>query len=106
MLLLSSTYVVFGQAFRRLDKDGSGEVTLSDLVSVYSTKFHPEVKAGKKTHEQAVTEFMSMWDTKDKDGIITFPEFEEYYRVRPSHFQRHLALSASQSRLVLCCVRT
>jgi Ca2+-binding EF-hand superfamily protein len=73
---------VCSQAFRRLDKDGSGVVTLSDLVSVYSTKFHPEVIAGKKTHEEAVTEFMSQWDTKDKDGIITVAEFEEYYKAR------------------------
>ncbi len=70
------------QAFRRLDKDGSGVVTLSDLSSVYSTKFHPEVIAGKKTHEEAVAEYISQWDTKDKDGIITFPEFVEYYKVR------------------------
>jgi hypothetical protein len=70
------------QAFRRLDKDGSGVVTLSDLVGVYKTNFHPAVIAGRMTHEEAVREFMSQWDTKDKDGIITLAELEEYYRVR------------------------
>ena len=80
------------EAFRRLDKDGSGVVTLSDLVSTYNTKFHPEVIAGKKTHEQVVTEFMSQWDTKDKDGIITFDEFVEYYKVRRWFAGTHPAL--------------
>jgi calcyphosin len=86
--------VLIEEAFRRLDKDGSGVVTLSDLVAVYSTKFHPEVIAGRKTHEQAVTEFMSQWDTKDKDGIITYDEFVEYYKVCARCAARWLWVSA------------
>ena len=65
-----------------MDKDGSGVVNLADLEAVYNTKFHPEVISGRKTHKQVVAEFISQWDTKDKDGNITVAEFEEYYRVR------------------------
>uniref|UniRef100_A0A7S1CF03 EF-hand domain-containing protein n=1 Tax=Bicosoecida sp. CB-2014 TaxID=1486930 RepID=A0A7S1CF03_9STRA len=68
------------EAYRRLDKDGSGEVTLSDLVRVYDTSFHPEVKSGRITHEEAVTEFMSQWDTLEKDGVVTYAEFLDYYK--------------------------
>lgn len=44
------------EAFRRLDKDGSGRVTLADLVGVYDASFHPEVKAGTKTQDQVLRE--------------------------------------------------
>jgi len=71
---------LINQAFSRLDKDGSGSVTLSDLVTVYNTRFDPEVISGSKTHEQAVAEFMSQWDTIDKDGVVTLEEFQEYYK--------------------------
>lgn len=67
------------EAFRRLDKDGSGIVTLSDLVTVYDTSFHPEVQAGRATHEEVVAEFMSQWE-KDDDGEVTKEDFEEYYK--------------------------
>lgn len=54
-----------------LDKDKSGEVTMSDVAKVYDTSQHPEVKEGAKTPEQVLTQFMSQWDTLEKDGIIT-----------------------------------
>ena len=25
-------------------------------------------------------EFMSLWDTQEKDGIVTLAEFQEYYK--------------------------
>jgi len=68
------------EAYSRLDKDGSGLVTLDDLVHTYDTSFHPEVQSGKITHEEAVTEFMSQWDTLEKDGIVTYEEFLDYYK--------------------------
>ena len=36
-------------AFDVLDKDGSGEVTLSDVAVAFNAKEHPEVKEGAKT---------------------------------------------------------
>ncbi len=79
-----------------MDKDGSGVVTLSDLVCVYNTKFHPDVISGKLTHEQAVTQYMSQWDTVDKDGTITYEEFEEYYKVRAR-------VADTVSHILRCC---
>lgn len=68
-----------GLAFAKLDKDGSGEVTLDEMSKVYDPSFHPEVKAGSMTPEQCLKEFMAQWDTIEKDGIATREEFEEYY---------------------------
>lgn len=68
------------QAFDVLDKDKSGEVTIEDVAGVYDTSKHPEVLEGAKTSEQVLREFMSQWDTLDKDGIITRAEFLDYYK--------------------------
>ncbi len=38
---------------------------------------------GKKTAEQVFVEFMQQWDTKEKDGIVNFDEFLEYFKVSP-----------------------
>jgi Ca2+-binding EF-hand superfamily protein len=39
------------RAFKKLDRDGSGIVEVSDLVGVYSAKKHPAVMDGRKTEE-------------------------------------------------------
>ena len=48
-------------------------------MGVYDFNWHPEVRAGKKTVKEAAQEFMGQWDRKDKDGLITPEEFEDYY---------------------------
>ena len=35
-------------AFKKFDKDGSGELTVDDMKNVYSAKNHPLVKNGKE----------------------------------------------------------
>lgn len=67
------------RAFAKLDKDGSGLVTVADLQGVYDTSFHPGVQDGTMTHEEALTEFLGNWDTQEADGIVTLSEFEQYY---------------------------
>lgn len=37
------------KAFKKLDKDGSGEVDYNDIVEVYNAKKHPAVLEGRKT---------------------------------------------------------
>jgi len=39
------------QAFDKIDKDHSGELTVDDLKGVYNAKNHPDVKSGKKTED-------------------------------------------------------
>lgn len=50
------------QAFNRFDRDGSGTVTIEDLKGLYNAKFHPDVKAGKKTEEQVFGEFLNTFE--------------------------------------------
>lgn len=39
------------QAFKKLDKDGSGWIDLSDIKGVYNAARHPDVLSGKKTED-------------------------------------------------------
>lgn len=50
------------QAFVKFDRDGSGTVTVDDLKGLYNAKFHPDVKAGKKTEEQVFKEFLNTFE--------------------------------------------
>lgn len=67
-------------AFDILDRDGSGEVTVDELVDIYDTSVNPEVQKGDKTPEEAMREFMMQWERHEADGIVTFEEFEDYYK--------------------------
>ena len=44
-------------AFRILDKDGSGEVDMSDIQGVYNASSHPDVVMGKRTEEEVSHSF-------------------------------------------------
>lgn len=68
------------QAFQLLDKTQDGVVTLADIRLAYDVSQHPDVISGKLTEKEALTKFMSMWDTDIKDGIVTLNEFETYYK--------------------------
>jgi len=74
------------QAFKLMDKDGSGELTIDDIRGTYNAKFHPDVKAGKKTEDEVFLEFLDTFEAQynmmagaQKDGIITLDEWMEYY---------------------------
>ena len=66
-------------AYEKLDVNKDGLVKLDDIAKIYDASKHPDVLDGKKTPEQVFREFMKLWDTQDKDGIVTFEEFCEYY---------------------------
>jgi calcyphosin len=69
------------KAFARLDRDGSGVVTIEDITGVFNAKKHPEVMEGRKTEAQVLTEFLATMEGMcgDKDGKVTFKEFKDYY---------------------------
>jgi len=63
-------------------------VKLDDIAQIYDASAHPDVIDGKKTPEDVFREFMSQWDTQEKDGIVTFDEFCDYYRDVSSSIDR------------------
>ena len=68
------------QAYRVLDKDGSGQVTIADIRTAYDVSFHPDFRSGRKTAEEILSDFMSVWETHKRDQIVTIEEFEDYYK--------------------------
>jgi Ca2+-binding EF-hand superfamily protein len=61
-----------------MDKTGDGVVTLADIKLYYKASQHPKVKSGEKTEEQVLKEFLDNFDS-NKDGTLTYEEFEKYY---------------------------
>ena len=67
------------QAFRKFDKTGNGVADLDDLRGTYDASKHPDVRAGKKTEDEVLAEFLDTFDVGDHDGKVTVQEFEDYY---------------------------
>lgn len=53
---------LIGQVFAKLDRDGSGEVTLDDLHGVYNAKNHPDVKNGKRTEDEVIMDYLDTFE--------------------------------------------
>jgi len=74
------------QAFEVLDADHSGELTIADLRDRYDAKNHPDVKSGKKTEDQVLTEFLhtfeSMYDYHVQYYLLVFYSFRESMTTR------------------------
>ncbi|EDO32961.1 predicted protein [Nematostella vectensis] len=71
---------VIQQAFNKLDKTGDNNITVEDLKGVYNVKHHPKYQNGEWTEEQCLRKFLDSFDSPDdKDGIITYDEFLNYY---------------------------
>ena len=71
-----------------MDKDKSGKVDINDIRQSYNAKQHPDVKAGKKTEDEVLGEFLDTFedhfcDMKGhedaRDGVISMDEWLEYY---------------------------
>ena len=74
------------KAFGIMDKDGSGILEIDDIRQKYNAKQHPDVKAGKKTEDEILYEFMDTFeqhhsDNKEdaQDGAVSKGEWVEYY---------------------------
>jgi Ca2+-binding EF-hand superfamily protein len=74
------------KAFDKIDKNRNGIVEIDDLKGVYNAKNHPDVKLGKKTEEEVLSEFLDTFELHysllhpgSKDSKITYDEFTEYY---------------------------
>ena len=50
------------KAFRIMDRDKSGTLNIDDIKGVYNGKMHPDVKAGKKTEDEILGEFLDTFE--------------------------------------------
>jgi len=73
-------------AYKKLDKDGNGVITVDDLKGRFNARNHPDVKLGKKSEEDVLFEFLDTFEQQyalnhpgSRDRTVTLPEFLEYY---------------------------
>jgi Ca2+-binding EF-hand superfamily protein len=74
------------KAFNIMDKDRSGVLNVDDIRQTYNAKQHPDVKAGKKTEDDILMEFLDTFEMhysfsheNTRDGQISMDEWIEYY---------------------------
>ena len=63
------------KAYDKLDVNKDGTVKLDDIAQLYDASQHPDVMDGRKSEQDVFMEFMSLWETQEKDGIVTIEEF-------------------------------
>lgn len=76
------------KAYNIMDSDKSGQLDINDIRQTYNAKSHPDVKAGKKTEDEILSEFLDTFEdhfadmkgnADARDGLITMNEWLEYY---------------------------
>jgi hypothetical protein len=75
------------RAFSKLDTDGSGVISADEVKRVFDARNHPDVRMGKKTEDEVLTDFLGTFETHHSitkggaglDGRVTLDEFREYY---------------------------
>ena len=70
---------IIAQAYSKLDANCDGTVTFSDIRELYDASSHPDVLAGRLSSDEALRDFMSVWNRHVPDDVITFDEFLDYY---------------------------
>jgi Ca2+-binding EF-hand superfamily protein len=71
---------LINMAFDVLDSTGDGRIQVGDLAARFDAQGHPDVISGRMPHNQALSHFLSQFDSVDRDGTVTREEFLEYYR--------------------------
>ena len=73
-------------AFKKLDTNGDGVITIDDIKDLYKANRHPDVVAKRKTEGEVLSEFLDTFEQhyallhpEGKDGTVTLDEFREYY---------------------------
>eukprot|EP01064_Diplonema_japonicum_P034988 TRINITY_DN7414_c0_g2_i1.p1 TRINITY_DN7414_c0_g2~~TRINITY_DN7414_c0_g2_i1.p1 ORF type:complete len:360 (+),score=86.02 TRINITY_DN7414_c0_g2_i1:23-1081(+) len=66
-------------AFKKIDYNQDGILTLEDVRQFYCPKYHPKVLSGEASPDEILAKFLDRFDTKVKDGVVSYPEFSDYY---------------------------
>lgn len=67
-------------AYNKLDVRGNQTVTIADLEAGYNFIPNPEYQFGQKSGTQLVEEFLAVWETTARDGVINLAEFLDFHK--------------------------
>ena len=56
-----------------------GVVRLDDIAKAFDPNANPDVAAGARADQDVFMEFMNLWDTQVKDGIVSEQEFCDFH---------------------------
>eukprot|EP00606_Chrysophyceae_sp_TOSAG23-5_P000485 GSChrysophyteH2.ASY1.ANO1.382.1 assembled CDS len=78
--LNEARYNLVRQAFLTLDTDNNGILDENELLEKYDGSNHPDVLAGKRSEEDVLREWVTVFEVGGEvDGKVTFEEFSNYY---------------------------
>lgn len=65
---------IVDKAFAMMDRSRTGEITISDIISVYDVTKNKEYQLGKKSKEEILGEFLNNFEglKGNNDGIVTY----------------------------------
>lgn len=66
-------------AFKQLDTDKSGVLSLPEIRAAYSAHRHPEVLSGRLSEEDEVRRFLGSFKAGQRDGDVSLDEWIDYY---------------------------
>lgn len=74
-------YAIVDKAFSIMDRDNSGQITVSDIAHIYDVTCHKDFIEGTKTKEEIIGEFLDGFDGAkgNNDGIVSRQEWFDYY---------------------------
>ena len=73
-------FALVSKAFRQLDPDGTGLVSLDSVATSYHAREHPDVKARRRTEAEVLREFLLGFERQaNAQGQVTFADFERYF---------------------------
>jgi Ca2+-binding EF-hand superfamily protein len=67
-------------AYQKLDRTGDGIVTIEDIKGVYNATKHPDVRTGKKTEDEVLSDFL---DTFDMHHNLYVKRYLDWHCPRP-----------------------
>ena len=55
-------------------------MTLDDIAKIIDVSKFPEVVNGNYSAKEVYMKYMSLWETEEVDGVVTYEEFVKYYQ--------------------------
>jgi len=66
-------------AYQKIDRDQSGDISLNEIEALYDVTNHPKVVRGEWSRREALIDFLQQWDG-NTDGSVSREEFIDFFK--------------------------